>query len=158
MSLELIGGDDLLRHGHVSTGLTEVERVPITIRSEWTLLAIGIHGINSRQEAASVRIEEAVSCQLDLGPIDVLHSLELTVKQVLLNVRVLELTENGDIDEVQLLLDAHVLIVEFLLLSHAFLQMLSQSLQVNIEVSLDWSQLFNDYLFDHSSAEVIDFD
>jgi len=100
--------------------LAEVERVAV-IRTHWALRTISIHGINSWQEAASIRVEEAVSCQLHLGPINVLHSIQFSVEQIFFVVGVLELSEDGDVDEVELLLGVEVLVSELFLLCHAFL-------------------------------------
>ena len=86
-----------------------------------------------------------------------LHSIEFSVEKFFFVVSVFQLSENGYVDEVELLLNAEELVCKFFLLCHAILHALSQPFQVNIEIALNRRHLLNDHLFDHSSSEVINF-
>jgi len=121
---KFISSYNILSHRHVSTNLAEVKRVAV-LRTHWTLCTISIHGINSWKEAASIRIEEAISSQLHLSPINMLHSIEFSIEKFLFIVCVLQLPQNSNVYEVKLLLDIQILISEFFFLCHTFLHMLS---------------------------------
>jgi hypothetical protein len=89
-------------------------------------------------------------------PIDVLHSVELTVQQLLLVVCVLELPEDGHIDEIELLLDVEVALLVVLCRRQALLDMPPEPLEVHVEIPLQWRQVLMHYALYHPSLELVE--
>ena len=85
-----------------------------------------------------------------------LHSVELSVQQLLLVVCVLELPEDGHVDEVELLLHVEVALLVVLCSRQAFLHVPPQPLQVHVQVSLQRRQMLVHNGFDHPFLELVE--
>lgn len=71
-------------------------------------------------------------------------------------VGILELPEDGHVDEVELLLDVEVTLLVVLCSRQALLHMPPQSLQVNIQVPLQGRQMLVYHGLDHSFLELVE--
>lgn len=114
-----------------------------------------MQGVDCWQEAARLRVVETRARVVDLHSVDMLHAVELTVQQLLLVVCVLELPEDGHVDEIQLLLNVEMTLLVVLGRRQALLDMPPQSLQVNVEVSLQWRQMLVNHGLDHSFLDLV---
>ena len=94
---------------------------------------------------------------IDLDPVDVLHSLKLPIKQLILIVRVLELSENGYVHLVDLRLGLLVQSRMLLGSRHAFFDVFPKLLKINIHISSDRRHLLIKHLFDEPSLDSIQF-
>lgn len=104
-----------------------------------------VHGLNSWEKTSSVGIEEAISSMLNLCSVYSLHPPKLSIEQCLFFIHVLKLPQNGVFDEVDLLLESTHFSFVRVQSFQGVLQVLSESFQIDICVSLDrLGQLIDD--------------